>query len=236
MPETPLTILLVDESTFFLTMENQFLRKLPVTIREAYRADQAVALCREEPPDLIFMAYGLPDRTGAECCRTIKADPDLGRIPVILICNEAAEDQLEESQNAGCDAVVTRPLNRKRFLELAHHFLAGVGEMRRLCRIPVRVLTPEKTFRATGFDISTGGMFIACSEMVAPGTSVRLELQLTPADTEETWITCSGSVGWINSVDQGPKPYYPLGFGVRFTEMAETDLAALNQYLLSRKE
>jgi len=231
MPDTVFKVLLVDESTFFLTMENQFLRKLPVSIREVYRADQALARCREEPPDLIYMAYGLPDRTGAECCRDLKADPDLSRIPVILICNESSEEEMESSRKAGCDAVVTRPLNRQRFVELAHHFLAGVGEMRRLCRLRVHVRTPDRDFPANGFDISSGGMFIATSEKLPPGTPVYLELRLSPTGSEAPEIVCDGRVSWTNADGQGPKPYYPLGFGVKFDGLKEGERTLLNRFL-----
>jgi len=130
--------------------------------------------------------------------------------------------------------VATRPLDRKRFLELADHFLVGLGELRLRCRPPVRVLTGEHCFTANGFDISGGGIFIACKETIAPGTSIQLELLLTPPRPDNPWIACKGTVGWVNPAHRKPKPHYPPGLGVRFSRMASADRTLLKQYLLSR--
>ena len=124
------------------------------------------------------VAYDLPDLDGAECCRRLKADPDLKTIPIVLVCNEHVTEHQERSRAAGSDAILTKPLDRTRFLEIDRSFLAGVREPRRHCLIRVRILLEDRVSAAKGLDISTGGLFVESGETLTPGTVVQLELPL----------------------------------------------------------
>lgn len=227
------TILLVDDSRFFLTIERQFLKNVPATLLEAQSAGQALELCRRQTPDLIYMASELPGTSGAECCRQLKADPRLGAIPVVLICDGQREEQIEQCRQAGSDAVLVKPLDRNRFLEIGRSFLAGIRETRRHCLFRVRCRAGERNFIAKGLDISGGGIFLDTSEPLAAGERLQLEIQLSRPDQPGPWISCSGCVTWVNSRENPSKPSHPLGYGVKFTEIPKQSAAVLNGFLRS---
>src|SRR5665647_1684979 len=150
-------ILLVDESRFFLTIEKQFLRNIPVTLLETQSAAQTLAFCRSEKPQLIYLAQEIIGMPGTQCCLQIKADPALCHIPIIMVCEPGEEN---DCHLAGCNGVLHKPLDRHRFLEIGRSFLAGIRERRRPCLISARVQSESMTFNVRGLDISSGGIFL----------------------------------------------------------------------------
>lgn len=230
MKASPL-ILLVDDSPFFLSIERQFLRKSLVEVVEAANATDALALCREKKPQLVYLGFDLPDRNGAECCRLIKGDTRLRGTAVVVVCNEQRLDQQELSRQAGCNAVLTKPLDRHRFLEIGRSFLAGIREQRRSCLIRVRAKTGVLTFSAKGLDISSGGLFLECPDDLPPGTALDLELQLSRPDGNGPWLRLSGIIAWRNTRDKPFKPHHPVGFGVKFVNLTPETVTQLYAFL-----
>ena len=220
-------ILLVDDSPFFLSIERQFLRKSLVETIEARTGAEALALCRERKPQLVYLGYDLPDCDGADCCRQIKGDPRLRGVAVIAVCNEQRLEQHERSRQAGCDAVLTKPLDRHHFLEIGRSFLAGIREQRRTCLLRVRARAGDRLLTAKGLDISSGGLFLECGDDLPPGTLLELELQTTRADVGGPWLRLSGIIAWRNHRDKPLKPHHPVGFGVKFTELTPETVTQL---------
>ena len=68
----------------------------------AYSGPEALELAKAERPDVILLDIMMPEMNGIEVCRTLKADPDLSYIPVIMV---TAKDQ-EQDVIAGLDAGV----------------------------------------------------------------------------------------------------------------------------------
>ena len=65
----------------------------------------------------------MPEMSGAECCRKIKEDPELFTTPVILIADSEGEEELALCHKAGCDHVISRPLNRHLVRKTAKEYL-----------------------------------------------------------------------------------------------------------------
>jgi CheY-like chemotaxis protein len=223
-------ILLVDESTFFLAIERQFLKNTPAALLEARDAEEALALSRRQRPSLVYMAYDLAGTDGAECCRRLKADPGLRSVPVILICDEQRHDHLELCRQAGCDGVLTKPLDRRRFLDLGRSFLCGIREPRRPCLIRVRLRWRNERLSVSGLDISTGGVFLESGEPASVGERVELELLLTQGG-QARFVQAVGEIAWLNLREKPLKPTHPVGFGVKFTELAAETKLHLAEFL-----
>lgn len=236
MQQADTTILLVDESRFFLTIEKQFLRNVPVTVLEAQTAAQAFTLSRKTPPHLIYLSYDLPDQRGDECCRQLKSDPQLRKIPIVMICDDRQGEQAELSRQAGCDAVLTKPLDRHRFLEIGRSFLAGIRERRRTCLIRVQAHAGDREFDGNALDISTGGLFLETAEVLTTGTELLLNIHLTRTQENGPWIQCSGIVAWINTIENPMKPNHPVGYGIRLTDVPLQHLGVMNGFIRSMEK
>ena len=230
------TILLVDESKVFLTIERQFLRTSRAEVLEARNAADALTLCRQQRPSLAYISYDLPDRCGAELCRELKGDPNLSRMPVVMVCDDKCPTQVESSRASGSDGVLLKPLDRLRFLEVGRSFLVGIREVRRTCLLTVGCEGTGKVFVTRGHDISSGGIFLAAGELLPQGSKVHLDIILARPGQNGARIGCEGIVAWHNLRDNPMKPSHPMGFGVSFTAMSVADSGLLSDFLLALEQ
>jgi PAS domain S-box-containing protein len=75
-----------------------------------------VELAREHRPDLVLLDLHLPDISGEEVLRRLRADPRTAGIPVVIISADATRDSLDRLRGAGADAYLTKPLDLDDFL------------------------------------------------------------------------------------------------------------------------
>lgn len=212
-----LRILLADDSRFFRAIESQFLQKTPVEILEAGDCDAALAILRNEKPDLVYMAFSLPKNSGADCCQTIKNDPALRTIPVVLVCDQGETGQPEVARQKGCDAFLIKPLDRHSFLQVGRQFLEGIREHRQPSFFPLTFTANGEEFTGKCLDISGGGMFVESQADIPTGTQIKLAFKLP--DGQATEIDCNAEISWLNRKPSPMKPHYPHGLGVMFVEL-----------------
>jgi PAS domain S-box-containing protein len=70
----------------------------------------AIDAARRARPDLILLDLNLPGMNGLEVLNTLKADPALAAIPVIVVSANAMAEQVREAMRAGAGGYVTKPL------------------------------------------------------------------------------------------------------------------------------
>src|SRR5216684_3224275 len=69
----------------------------------------AVHLAREHHPDLIILDIRLPDISGLEAVRQLKADELTRTIPIIAVTAVAMREDERKILNGGCDLYVAKP-------------------------------------------------------------------------------------------------------------------------------
>jgi CheY-like chemotaxis protein len=77
---------------------------------------EAIALTREQKPDLVLMDLSLPLIDGWEATRRLKADPETSGIPVIALTAHAMAGDREKAMAAGCNDYDTKPVDLARLL------------------------------------------------------------------------------------------------------------------------
>ncbi|BCR04788.1 two-component system response regulator [Desulfuromonas versatilis] len=213
-------ILLADESRFFTELELRFLKQTPAEITVARACSEVLDLSRKMMPALIYLAYSLADQDGATCCRTLKGDPDLARIPVVLIGDGTREAEMTKCKAAGADGLLTKPIERRSFLALGRQFLATVErrEPRLPCRTPAFFSLLGKNGYGNTVDLSAGGVFIEYSGVVTP--EARIQLNFTLPGRPSQIVGVSGRVAWINNGPELQRADMPPGFGVEFLDLS----------------
>jgi DNA-binding response OmpR family regulator len=74
---------------------------------------EALAVARRQPPDLIILDRMLPGLDGLEICRALRADPDLGAVPILMLTARAEEIDRIAGFETGADDYVTKPFSPK---------------------------------------------------------------------------------------------------------------------------
>jgi two-component system, chemotaxis family, response regulator Rcp1 len=67
-------------------------------------------------PDVILLDLNLPRKDGREVLADIKNDPELKRIPVVVITSSSAETDILKSYNLGANCYVTKPVDLEQFV------------------------------------------------------------------------------------------------------------------------
>jgi CheY-like chemotaxis protein len=69
-------------------------------------------------PDLILLDLNLPRKDGREVLAEIKADPELMRIPVVVLTTSRAELDIVKTYNLHCNCYVIKPVNFEQFCDV----------------------------------------------------------------------------------------------------------------------
>lgn len=84
----------------------------------AATAEDGVQLARDRAPSLILLDFHLPDATGPEVLRRLRADPTTADIPVVAITADAREAKAEEFRAAGADHFLPKPIDVQALLDI----------------------------------------------------------------------------------------------------------------------
>lgn len=68
-------------------------------------------------PDLILLDLNLPKYDGRQLLEKIKSDPDLARIPVVVLTTSSAEEDILKSYKLHANAYVTKPVDLDQFMK-----------------------------------------------------------------------------------------------------------------------
>jgi len=69
-------------------------------------------------PDLILLDLNLPRKDGREVLEEIKADPELKRIPVVVLTTSRAEEDILRSYSLHANCYITKPVDLDQFMRV----------------------------------------------------------------------------------------------------------------------
>ena len=72
---------------------------------------QALAICKDNPPDLVLLDIVMPEMDGFEVCEQLKADPATCNIPVIFVTAHTDSAQETRGLDAGAVDFISKPVN-----------------------------------------------------------------------------------------------------------------------------
>ena len=91
------TILYIDDTENNRILVSRRLERKGYEVLTAVSAEEGLALAKHKAPDLILMDMGMPDVDGWTATRRLKADPNLGAIPVIALTAHAMQGDREKA-------------------------------------------------------------------------------------------------------------------------------------------
>ena len=104
-------VLIADDDHDILRLVERRLSRRGYEVVTAANGQEALDSVAREPPDAVVLDWLMPQVTGSEVCKLIKADPATAGIPVILLTARATEGDIEEGLASGADAYLTKPFD-----------------------------------------------------------------------------------------------------------------------------
>jgi len=123
----PIEILLVEDSPGDIRLTREAFLEAKISNHLEVVTDGAAALdylYRRQPyaaatrPDLILLDLNLPKRDGREVLQVIKSDPDLARIPVVVLTTSGSVEDIENTYNLHANCYITKPVDIDSFFEV----------------------------------------------------------------------------------------------------------------------
>jgi DNA-binding response OmpR family regulator len=99
------------------------LRGREIDFSGAATGAEGLAAARADRPDLILLDLQLPDQTGEDVLRALRAEPALRAVPIVMLSAQASRDTVRRLLEAGADDYLTKPLEVDRAADVIERLL-----------------------------------------------------------------------------------------------------------------
>ena len=117
------TILVVEDNDLNMKLFCDLLEAHDFDTIQTNDGNAVLGMVRAQRPDLIVMDIQLPEISGLEVTRMLKADSDLKAIPVIAVTAFAMKGDEERIREGGCEAYVAKPISVRGFIDTVRQFI-----------------------------------------------------------------------------------------------------------------
>ncbi len=116
-------ILIVDDSPAEIRLMQSFLEQAgywAVSIQDPTRIEQTIEV---EHPSLILLDVVMPQRTGFQACRELKANAEFGHIPIVMVTSKSGESDKFWARQQGADGYVSKPFTAAQLVGEVRKFI-----------------------------------------------------------------------------------------------------------------
>ena len=117
------TILYVEDNEANRMIVRDLLKRTKYQLIEAHDGEAGVAKALEARPDLILMDIQLPNISGLEAIRRLRAEAATAAIPIIAITSFALSGDEQKAKAAGATAYLAKPYSPFELLKLVRQYL-----------------------------------------------------------------------------------------------------------------
>ncbi len=117
------TMLVVDDHDLNRELIRTFLERKGYRVLLADSGEAGIEIARREQPSLILLDLAMPGKDGFATARELRADEVLGRTPLVAVTAMAMRSDEERAREAGFDAYVTKPVDRRILEETVERLL-----------------------------------------------------------------------------------------------------------------
>ncbi len=116
-------ILVVDDSASDREILSLCLQKAGHSVMVAEDALKAQEKLKHSLPDLIILDVILPDQSGFELCRSIKDNPQTGKIPIIMSSTKGTDVDKMWGNMLGANAYLPKPIDQNELAQTVQKLL-----------------------------------------------------------------------------------------------------------------
>lgn len=120
--ERPARILVVDDLPQNARLLEAMLAPRGYAVSVAHSGTEGLDKVHRERPDLILLDIVMPDISGYEVCRRLRADPTTRMLPVVMVTSSGDQDKVDTIES-GADDFIARPFNPAELLSRVRSLL-----------------------------------------------------------------------------------------------------------------
>ena len=105
------TCLVVDDSAVVRKVVRRIIEDLKFTCQEAEDGDIAYDACLKEMPDIIMLDWNMPNLSGIEFLKKLRATDNGGHPKVVFCTTENDMEHSQQAMNEGADEYIMKPFD-----------------------------------------------------------------------------------------------------------------------------
>ena len=118
-------VVVIDDEPFILMMIEDKLKRAGIRVIALRESREALAVIRREKPDLVILDWMMPEVSGIDICRMVKADEELRETPVFLLTAKGQDADKQIGLQCGASMYITKPFSPKALLEVVTKVING---------------------------------------------------------------------------------------------------------------
>ena len=222
------TILLLERTPLSRDVMALYLSHL-ARVLVATEPEQAIAFARSSASQLIVVGTGAQGDDELQLCSVLKADPELQRIPILLLCHPGQPRNRERAVRVGAAEILYKPVARRELLAASSRLLflrAPRPAPRIRLETPVDLRERGAIWSGVVRNLSRNGAYVESGRTVAPGTELQISF---PLPDRESAFASKSQVRWVRWQMEEP-----TGMGLRFLSFDRSSAQVLEHYLDER--
>ena len=117
------TVLVVEDNDLNMMLFTELLEMEGHRVLQATDGARGLAMAREHRPDLILMDVHLPEISGLDVTRRLKADAGLRHIPIVVLTGFTTDSDRQQALQAGCSGFLGKPVSLPVFQKTVKQFI-----------------------------------------------------------------------------------------------------------------
>ena len=109
------TVLIIEDEEDAAELFAEMMRVSGFRVVKTSKSTPAISMMSSEKPDVILLDIMMPEISGLDILRQMRREPDLAKIPVIMVTAKSMPADIKNGMEAGASTYLTKPVG---FLEL----------------------------------------------------------------------------------------------------------------------
>lgn len=123
------TLLIVEDDPQIHTLLHEIMHH-EYNVLHAYDGAEGLQMIRSQMPDIVISDIRMPEMDGIALCKTVKNDPQLCHVILILLTAKNRIEERIEGYNCGADAYINKPFRADHLISIIHNQQANRDRMK----------------------------------------------------------------------------------------------------------
>lgn len=110
-------VALVDDEPNILLSLEFLIKRAGYDVQTAEDGDAGLKLVKSWQPDLLILDVNMPKRDGFEVCQSLRGNPDVKELKIIMLTAKGREVEREKGLAIGADDYVTKPFSTQEIID-----------------------------------------------------------------------------------------------------------------------
>ncbi|HAX71877.1 MAG TPA: response regulator [Anaerolineales bacterium] len=110
MSPTQRTVMIIEDEADAAELFAEMMRVNGFRVIKMFSSAPAIPIISQEKPDIILLDIMMPDISGLEVLRYMQREPELAKIPVIVVSAKSMPSDIKTGLEAGASMYLTKPV------------------------------------------------------------------------------------------------------------------------------